>query len=169
MDIILGPIGSQDNISLILDMSLSQIIVTFFWIGFGIFVMIFSFRLGLGSFNNPDAGLLPFLLGGLLSFLCFCDLTIFLLGKRKFEEASKEEKTQISYRKIGFVIASLFIYSFILEKLGFVITTWIFLILLFRGMGNKWMTTFAASIFTVLATYFVFTFFGVRFPSGIFK
>lgn len=150
-------------------MKSSKIIITLFWIGFGIFVMVFSFLLGLGSFNNPDAGLLPFLLGSILVFLGFCDFLKFLNRKRKIREIVKERQTKVSYKKMVFVIALLFIYSLVLEKLGFVATTWIFLFLLFRGMGNKWIITSIASTFTVLATYFVFTFFGVRFPPGIFK
>jgi putative tricarboxylic transport membrane protein len=144
-------------------------IITLFWIGLGIFVMIFSYRLGLGRFSNPDYGLMSFLLGVILVLLSLCSLIISLLKKAGDGGTPKEERGQTSYRKIGLVLVALFIYSFILEKLGFVITTWIFLFLLFRSMGNRWITTFIASAFTVFATYFVFTYFGVRFPPGIFR
>ena len=150
-------------------MSQSHIITSLFWIGLGIFVLIFSYNLGLGTFNNPDSGLMPFLLGVILVLLSLCNLIISLLRKAGEEETPKEGRGQTSYRKVGLVLVSLFTYSFILEKLGFVIVTWIFLFLLFRSMGNRWITTFIASTFTVLATYFVFTFFGVRFPPGILR
>ena len=158
-----NPLDSSDS-----SMSQSHII-TLFWIGLGIFVMIFSYRLGLGRFSNPDSGLMSFLLGVILVLLSLCSLIISLLKKAGGEGTPKEERGQTSYREIGLVLVALFIYSFILERLGFVITTWIFLFLLFRSMGNRWITTFIASIFTVLATYFVFTYFGVRFPPGIFR
>jgi putative tricarboxylic transport membrane protein len=144
-------------------------IITLFWIGLGVFVMFYSYNLGLGRFNNPDSGLMSFLLGVILVLLSLCSLIISLLKKARDEGTSKEEQSQTNYRKIGLVLIALFMYSFILEKLGFVITTWIFLFLLFRSMGNRWITTFIASTFTVLATYFVFTFLGVRFPPGIFR
>lgn len=150
-------------------MSQSHIIITLFWIGLGIFVMIFSYNLGLGRFNNPDAGLMPFLLGGILVLLSLYGLIVFPLKKARDSGTPKEERRQVSYRKIGLVLVGLFMYAFILEKLGFVITTWVFLFLLFRGVGNRWITTFIASTFTVLATYSLFTFFGVRFPPGIFR
>ena len=149
-------------------MNQSHIMSSLFWIGLGIFVLVFSYHLGLGTFNNPDSGLMSFLLGAILAFLSLCSLIISLLKKTKDEETSKEARRHTGYKKIGFVLVLLFLYAFLLEKLGFLIVTWVFLFLLFRGMGNRWITTFIASTFTVLATYFVFTFFGVRFPPGIF-
>jgi putative tricarboxylic transport membrane protein len=147
----------------------SHILVNLFWIGLGIFVMIFSYRLGLGRFNNPDSGLMSFLLGLLLVLLSLYGLITSLLKKGGDEKLPTEGQRQTSYGKIVLVLMALLIYSFILEKLGFVITTWIFLFLLFRSMGNRWITTLIASALTVLATYFVFTYFGVRFPPGIFR
>jgi putative tricarboxylic transport membrane protein len=150
-------------------MSLSSRIFTLFWLGFGVFVIVFSYRLGLGGFNNPGAGLMPFLLGILLILF---SLTIFIMSfikKREARHSTKGDQSRAGYYKIVLVLLGLFVYALILEKLGFVMTTWIFLFLLFRAIGNKWTTTFFASTFTVFATYFVFTFFGVRFPAGIFK
>jgi putative tricarboxylic transport membrane protein len=150
-------------------MSQSHIIVSLFWVGFGIFVMIFSYKLGLGRFNNPDSGLVSFLLGLILVLLSLYGLILSLLKKAGEEGLPKEGRSQANYGKVALVLVALMTYSFVLEKLGFVITTWIFLFLLFRSMGNRWITTLIVSTFTVLATYFVFTFFGVRFPPGIFR
>ena len=150
-------------------MSQSHIIVSLFWVGLGIFVMIFSYKLGLGRLNNPDSGLMSFLLGLILVLLSLYSLILSLLKKAGDKGPPKEGRSQTSYGKIGLVLVALVMYSFILEKLGFVITTWIFLFLLFRSMGNRWITTLIGSTFTVLATYLVFTFFGVRFPPGIFR
>jgi putative tricarboxylic transport membrane protein len=150
-------------------MSQSRIIVSLFWIGLGMFVMIFSYKLGLGRLNNPDSGSMSFLLGLLLVLLSLYSLVLSLLKKAGEERPQKEGRSQANYGKIALVLVALVMYSFILEKLGFVITTWIFLFLLFRSMGNRWITTLIASTSTVLATYFVFTFFGVRFPPGVFR
>jgi putative tricarboxylic transport membrane protein len=125
--------------------------------------------LGLGRFNNPDSGLTSFLLGLILVLLSLYGLIISVFKKAGDIGPPKEKRKHTSYRKIALVLVALLMYSFILEKLGFVITTWIFLFLLFRSMGNRWITTLIGSTFTVLATYFVFTFFGVRFPPGVFR
>lgn len=144
-----------------------EIIPTLFWIGLSLFVMIFSYRLSLGEFNSPGPGLTPFLLGLLLLLISLYVLIKSLLKKGREDETPEGEQSQTNYGKIGLVLAALFAYAFLLERLGFLITTWIFLFLLFRSVGNRWITALVASTSTALATYFLFTFFGVRFPSGI--
>jgi putative tricarboxylic transport membrane protein len=145
-----------------------HIIPTLFWMGLSLFVIIFSYRLGLGGFHGPGPGLTPFLLGSLLLLISLYVLIKSLFEKGRKDEPPGEGRSRTNYGKVGLVLVTLFVYSFLLEGLGFLITTWIFLFLLFRSMGNKWITTWIASTSTVLATYFVFTFFGVRFPPGIF-
>ena len=147
----------------------STIMISLFWIGFGIFVLIFSYKLGLGRFSNPDSGLMSFLLGVILILLSLYGLILSLLKKAGDERTPKEARSQTSYGKIGLVLVVLLTYSFLLEKLGYVITTWIFLFLLFRTVGNGWITTFIASTCTVLGTYFLFTSFGIRFPPGLLR
>jgi putative tricarboxylic transport membrane protein len=140
-----------------------------FWVGLSLFVMIFSYRMGLGGFYNPGPGLMPFLLGVLLFPLSLYLLIGSVQRKRERDEAPKEEKSQINYRQIAIILIALFVYALLLEKLGFLITTFVFMVLLFRSVGNRWTTVLAASVSTVLAAYFVFTFFGVRFPEGILR
>jgi putative tricarboxylic transport membrane protein len=144
-----------------------HIIPTLFWMGLSLFVMIFSYRLGLRGFHNPGPGLAPFVLGLLLLLISLYVLIDALLKKGRGDETPGEGQSRTNYGKIGLVLVALFAYSFLLERLGFLMTTWIFLFLLFRSMGNRWITTLVASTSTVLATYLVFTFFGVRFPPGI--
>ena len=144
-----------------------HIIPTLFWVGLSLFVMTFSRRLGIRGFHNPGPGLTPFVLGLLLFLVSLYVLIISLLKKGGDDETPGEGQSRTNYGKIGLVLVALFAYAFLLERLGFLITTWIFLFLLFRSVGNRWVTALVASISTVLATYFVFTFFGVRFPPGI--
>jgi hypothetical protein len=103
-------------------MSQSRIIVSLFWIGLGIFVMTFSYKLGLGRFNSPDSGLMSFLLGLILVLLSLYSLILSLLKKAGEEGSAKEGRSQANYGKIALVLVALVMYSFILEKLGFVIT-----------------------------------------------
>jgi putative tricarboxylic transport membrane protein len=145
-----------------------HIIPTLFWLGLSLFVMTFSLRLGLRGFHNPGPGLAPFVLGLLLLLISLYVLIISLLKKGRGNETPGEGQSRTNYGKIGFVLVALFAYSFLLERLGFLMTTWIFLFLLFRSMGNRWITTLVASTSTVLATYFVFTFFWGQIPSWIF-
>lgn len=147
-----------------------QIISIIFWIGLSIFLLGFSYKLGLGGLHNPGPGLMPFLLGLLLLLISFYVLIRSFIIRGKRDENLKEEKNQINFRRLSLVVASLFAYGLLLEILGFLITTSLILILLFHSMGFKrWSFVLLASAFTVLITYFLFTFLGTRFPAGVLR
>ena len=146
-----------------------QLIPPLFWIGLSLFVMVLSYRMGLGGFHAPGPGMMPFLIGVVL-FLT----SSYLLGKSLSKKAGREEilceeKGETNYGKIGLVLGSLFLFAFLLETLGYVVVTSLFFVLLFRSIGNRWRTVFVASALAVFITYFGFTFLGVKFPLGILK
>jgi len=140
-----------------------------FWTALSLFVVILSYNMGLGGFHTPGPGLMPFLLGVFLLLTSLYLLWKSLLKKVATEETATEEQSQTNYQKIGLVLASLFFFALLLEPLGYLIVTFLFFVLLFRSVGNRWRTVLMASAFTTLVTYFGFTFFGVRFPKGILK
>jgi putative tricarboxylic transport membrane protein len=126
--------------------------------------------LNLGRFHSPGPGLMPFILGVLLLIvsLYLLIISLFKIGGKK--EIPKKEPSQIDFVKIGLVLISLFVYTLLLEKLGYLITTFLLLIVLFRSAGSKrWRSVLIASTLAVFLTYFVFTSFGLRFPAGILK
>lgn len=127
-------------------------------------MIIFSCKLDLGSIRDPGPGLVPFLLGLLLLVVSLYPMIRFFMKKKEADVAPSEVRSQTNYRKIGFVLASLLGYLFLFEKLGFVVSTSIFLALLFRGMGNNWMSVLIGSAITVFITYLMFTSLGVRLP-----
>ena len=147
-----------------------HIIVVIFWIGLSLLVTVLSYKLGLGRFHSPGPGLLPFILGILLLIISFYLLIISLVKKNGKQEIPKEKASQIDFVKISLVLISLFVYALLLEKLGYLITTFLLLIILFRSAGSKrWSSVLIASTLAVFLTYFVFTSFGLRFPAGILK
>ena len=139
------------------------------WIGLGFFLMILSYKLGLGRLHNPGPGLMPFLVGVflLLTSLFFLKASLFRKGIR--DETGEEEPGQTNFLKIGIVLVSLFAYAFLLEILGYCVVTFLVLFFLFRSMGSKWSFSLVVSVLTVLITYFLFTYLGIRFPWGIFS
>ena len=137
--------------------------------GLGLFVMVLSHQLGLGGLHNPGPGFMPFLLG---CFLCTTSFYTLLTSPRKREEsggAAKDERGQIDFGKLCLVLASLFAYPLLLERLGYLITTLLILIILFRTMNNRWSSVLLASVLTVLISFLLFTYLGIRFPKGILK
>ena len=150
-----------------------DIILFIFWMGLSVFVMLFSNSYGLGTFSNPGAGLMPFLVGLLLFMISagFLVKSFFKTGGgNEAAKAVRDVQGKINLKKIGLVLASLFIYGLLLERLGYLIVTLFTMILLFWCVGVKrWRSVLLASGLTVLTTYFLFTYLGVRFPPGLLR
>lgn len=141
-----------------------------FWIGLSLFIIFFSNKYGLGAFHNPGPGLMPFVLGLLLLVISFYLLMSSLLKRSRGDETRTEGQSRINFRKVILVLASMFFYGLFLERLGYLIVSSLTMILLFWGVGLKRLRSILfASGLTVLVTYFLFTYLGVRFPAGVLK
>lgn len=148
-----------------------EIVPAIFWIFLSIFVVVSSYKLKLGSFHNPGPGLMPFLLGLLLLLV-----SIFIAG-RSFSKkqtgndiAEEIVPSKVNFGKLVLVSGSLVIYALLVERLGFLVSTLLLLLFLFKAAGvPKWKFVLAASVFTVIVIYLIFTSLGIRFPKGVFK
>ena len=140
-----------------------------FWIALGCFVSIYSYSLGLGKFVDPGPGLLPFLLGFILLLLSSIRLVVVV---RSEEPADTQEQgqTKTEYWRLLMILIALLIWALVIESLGFLVATFILMMLLYRAAGfTKWYMAIFWGFVTVLATYFVFTYLGVRFPPGVLR
>jgi putative tricarboxylic transport membrane protein len=157
------------------EMRKSSLYTMVFWVALGAFVSVWSYvKLGIGRFNAPGSGLMPFLLGVLFGLLALYKLVMALLKHGEPEELPKEgeraEQSPTLYRKLALVVGALFAYAILIEPLGFLPTTFLTMTLLFRSAGFKrWSLAAAYSAGVVLITYFLFTYLGVRFPPGILR
>lgn len=124
-----------------------------FWLLLSILICIESYRLGIGSFHAPGTGFFPFWVGmvfGMLSLLLLI-LTFIREGKR----VGITEKVQ--WRSIILVLASLFLYAVVLEKIGFVVSTLLFIgALLMIIERKKWHIVVIIAILSTLTFYIVF-------------
>jgi len=144
-----------------------QTIPIVFWIALSIFAMAHAYTLGFEELHDPGPGLMPFLLGLLLFITSFYLLISSLLKPGDGDTDAKDEHAGAGI--IVLVTGALLAYALLLERLGFPVTTFLLLILLFRAAGSKrWRSALIASALTVLLTYGLFTFLGIRFPAGFF-
>jgi len=148
---------------------------TIFWVALGAFVSVYAYvKLGIGKFSAPGSGLMPFILGVLFGLLALYRLVTRILRQGESEEKPKkrEEADQQGtiYKKVILVVVALFAYAILIEPLGFILTTFFTMTLLFRSAGfKKWSLAAAYSAGVVLITYFLFTYLGVRFPPGVLR
>ena len=137
-----------------------------FWLLFSVLICIESYRLDIGSFHAPGTGFFPFWVGmvfGILSLLLLV-LTFVQEGKR----AGISEK--VRWRSIILVLLSLLIYAVVLEELGFVVSTLLFIVALLMIIERKkWLIVAIIAILSTLAFYIVFqVWLQSNLPKGIF-
>ena len=138
---------------------------------FSLVVCLYSIRLGIGSAHNPGTGFMPLISGVFFGFFSLLQLIFSWKLKRNMDEndiKKKKKKPKIE-SKIILVITSLLAYGVIMPKLGYLITTFLFMIALFRiGKLMKWWVIFGSSLLVTLSTYLIFDrWLSCRFPLGI--
>ena len=140
--------------------------VALFWIALGILVCYGANRLGLGSVTEPGAGFIFFWSGLILIVLSLMALAE---GLRSTEEIV-QETGEMNWVKIALVLLALVLYAFFLERLGFVVTTFLLLSFLLGWIeGTHWTRTFGVASAAALGSFAIFQLWlKIRLPTGIF-
>ncbi len=140
------------------------------WLAFAIYVCIASSRLSFGSFDHPGPGFLPFLVGiflGIFSIIAFLQAYL----SKITDETTPSWYSKERWKKLVGVLTVMFLYALCLEILGFLISTFLLLVFLFRyGMEPKrWTVAIGASGIASLSSYAVFELWlKTQLPRGIF-
>jgi putative tricarboxylic transport membrane protein len=150
------------------EMKKYQLCAAVFWVALGLFVSFYSYRLGLGSITNPGPGLYPFCLG--IVFLAIALIVLTQIVIKAGEHETEKEKQPANLSKVIAVLVVLFAYALLLEVLGYQLTTFAALAVLFRIGGlKKVIQILGYSAAIVIITYLLFTYLGVQFPPGVFR
>jgi hypothetical protein len=139
-----------------------------FWIAVGIGIAIRSIKYGLGTFHEPGPGFITFFAGAILTFL---SLALF------FSSFSDQEKrgglrslwAGLEVGKVLYVILLLVAYALLLKSIGFLISTFVLLSLLFRVKGNyRVRTILFMSLLVTAVSYVIFEIWlKAQLPKGI--
>ena len=141
-----------------------------FWFLLGWVLTYLSYRLGLGTLVNPGPGFLPFWCGLFLSGL---SLVVFLRGtldQRKDRGKSLRDLwAGMHWTKGIYVILALLIYTFAFVHTGFVLSTTLLLIFLFKTIEpEKWIFAIGEAILASLVCFVVFSLWlDVQLPRGV--
>ena len=131
----------------------------------GVFVICESAKMPMGSFNDPDTGLFPLLLGIILLISSLISLLVSnLRGIRELSPAA-------SLRNVIYAVGSLILFRFCLPVFGYSLTTFLTLVFLIKMVGlQRWGKTIAYSLLFTGACYLLFVEgLGIQFPRGIFR
>lgn len=149
-------------------MKISDKTSSLFWLAFAFCICFESIRLPLGTFSAPGAGFLPLCSGLILGILSFIQLLQAHRRKTKRELAVFQDKE--IWKNVVFVLGALFAYPAILQILGFMLTTFLFLLFLFRIIQpQRWILAIVGSAFAAFLSHLMFEIWlKAQLPKGIF-
>ena len=141
-----------------------------FWMILGLAVIYFSHRLGLGTLAHPGPGFLSFWCGVLLAAL---SVPIFIQGN-KTQRSGDETKfsdqwTKVRWSKSVYVILATLVYALAFTHLGFLLSTALLLIFLFKAIDpEKWIVAIGSAILASFISFIIFALWlDVQLPRGI--
>lgn len=135
----------------------------------GATISIASLNMELGSVHHPGMGFLPFLTGVCLTLVAFFSLvTSFLTGKREMVR-KKEKFFEGSVLNVAVMVVCMGIYTIILPWFGYLPSTFLLLIFLFKAGGlRRWYFVLMSALVATCFSYLLFSScLHVRFPRGI--
>jgi putative tricarboxylic transport membrane protein len=139
-----------------------------FFLALAIFICQQSTGIGVGTLGRPGPGLLSFGAGVGIGLLALVFLIQTFLAKQSPAGAEQDEESGGAAKTITICI-SLFIYTLVVNRLGFILSTLFFVLFLFRTVESEpwWRSVMKAALVTI-GNYLVFVvWLGVRLPKGI--
>ncbi len=138
-----------------------EIGIYFFFLGLSLFVIWSSLRLDIGTLQKTGPGAFPFCAGVIMAALSL--MSILRVRDWRLRESKKHFP-----RPVIMALASLFVYSLVLETLGFIVATFFLVGILFRlGEPRRWWVLFGMSALVTFLVYLVFDILlHVYFPRG---
>ena len=127
-----------------------------FFLVFSLFVCQQSVVIGVGTLSQPGPGLLTFGAGAGVGGLAFLLLIQPIVSKERRSEVAPDERT---LRKGRFILIclSLFGYTMAVNWLGFLPSTFVFVIFIFRVVeSEKWWRTILESVLITIGNYLIF-------------
>jgi putative tricarboxylic transport membrane protein len=137
-------------------------------LSFSLAVCFQAVRYPFGSISRIGPGFLPFYASLALAALSLVILLQALLAPGRKEPEPNGGSRRRNILKVGAVFFSMVAYAFLLDKLGFPITTFLFTLILFKFCESyRWMPAILGGLIASLGNYLVFgLWLQCQFPKG---
>jgi putative tricarboxylic transport membrane protein len=139
-----------------------------FWAGVGLYIAYEGHQLKLGTLGSPDSGFFIFWTGIVLTGL---SLVLFSQTLFSLKEAGGRRVSWGGPRwtKGAKMMAALLLYALLFKWLGFIVSTFLLLLFLFKGLEpQKWRVALILAGATTAVCYFVFgSLLELQFPAGL--
>jgi len=123
---------------------------------FSFLVCVESYRLpvGIGSWHDPGPGFFPFWAGVIMGVLSF---VAYLKALRTKGEDIGPWYSREKWKKVFWILVIIMAYAFVLERAGFVVSTFLLLFVLFRVVeGQRWGFAVGGSLVVAVLAYGIF-------------
>jgi putative tricarboxylic transport membrane protein len=139
-----------------------------FWLVIGIGIALCSLKYGFGTFHEPGPGFITFFAGAILTFLSLA-LLLSSFGKQESHGGLRNLWAGLETGKVLYVLVLLVAYTFLIKPVGFLISTFFLLFLLFRVKGTyRLKTIFLLSLLVTAGSYIIFEIWlKAQLPKGI--
>jgi putative tricarboxylic transport membrane protein len=144
-------------------------IISLIWIAIGGVLCFEAWSLGLGKISEPQTGFMPFVVG-----LAIIVLSAFLLIESSVAIKKGRAKkvsvwSNVNWKRIAYMVFLLMAYSLLLNKLGFLVDTFLLTSLLIKsGEGSRWPVAVIGGLLISGVSFVVFRIWLlVPFPEGI--
>jgi len=138
-----------------------------FWILFSLVTCVESYRLKIGTINTPGPGFFPYSVGLVMLILSLVALLQWIRKKNDVEKRPRQEP--LRWWNILIILAAITAYAFSLEKIGFLVNTFLFMCLLLKVVEpQSWKTAILGGLITAVAANLIFNvIFQAQIPPGI--
>jgi hypothetical protein len=138
----------------------------FFFIALSVFVCQQATVIGVGSLRRPGPGLLAFGAGAGIGLLALAVFIRTFFSKPAADEG--QDRQSIRRAKFFLICASLFVYAALIGWLGFALSTFLFVLFLFRMVqAERWWRSLLKALLITAGNYLVFVvWLGIRLPGG---
>ena len=143
----------------------ADIASSLFWMALGAFVVWSGWDLELGTLTDPGSGFLLFWVGLIMMGLA---AGILVTALRSAAEVAPPSLARVGWHRVVLVLVALTIYGWALPQLGFILTTTLVLIFLFKGVEpQRWSIAIGGAVASALIAYLIFkVWLGAQLPAG---
>jgi putative tricarboxylic transport membrane protein len=125
-----------------------------FWLVVSVLICVHAGQLGIGKLSDPGSGFV-FLFSGLV--IGIFSLMSFLLSFREKGEGALSSFRNVHWGKLMLALLYILLYGVLLERLGFLLSTFLLLALLLRTIESKrWYVIFLVALGGAWGTYAIF-------------
>jgi ABC-type Fe3+-siderophore transport system permease subunit len=150
-------------------MKMRDLVSSLIWMVLGAFFVVGALQQGLIRKGVPGPGFLPFI-SGLALILVSLFVLIPALRRTETDEKILFFPEQDSFKKLSMGILALFSFGFAMLHVGYILTTFVFMLFMARIMRSRsWWTAALVALLTSALTYILFeVLLAVHLPKGQF-